>query len=187
VKPAILLLMLLSLVAGCLRDSDARTRQPISKAPAEVEDDIAVYFSPKGGALAAILAEIGRARQSIDVQAYLITSKRLVDALEAVHVRGVRVRIVLDKRNPGGIYTAAAFLSKTSLPVWRDGQHKDEHDKVILIDGEIIITGSFNFTDQSEEVNAENMLIIRHKPRLFAAYLANFETHLGHSDPPKKP
>ena len=56
----------------------------------------------------------------------------------------------------------------------------------MLIDGEIVITGSFNFTDQAEDQNAENLLIIRDKPDIFAAYEADFETHLHHSDPPSE-
>ena len=55
----------------------------------------------------------------------------------------------------------------------------------MLIDGRIIITGSFNFTDPSEDQNAENLLILRDKPTLFAAYESDFEKHLAHSDPPK--
>jgi phosphatidylserine/phosphatidylglycerophosphate/cardiolipin synthase-like enzyme len=55
-----------------------------------------------------------------------------------------------------------------------------------LINGQTIITGSFNFTDQSEDQNAENLLVIRNKPKLFAAYAAEFEKHLSHSDPPRR-
>ncbi len=135
--------------------------------------------------MGAILREIDRAHQSIDVQAYLITAKEIVEALQAAQSRGVRVRIVLDKHNMGGAYSYAAYLSKTGLPVWRDGRHKDTHDKVMLIDGGTIITGSFNFTDQSEDVNSENVLIIRNKPKLFATYVENFEMHMRHSEPPK--
>lgn len=176
----------LSLLCGCIFHPTATKSPPVAKPPAATEDDIAVFFSPKGGAMAAIIKEINQAERSVDVHAYLVTARAIVDALEDAQRRGVQVRIILDKNNLGGIYSAAAVFSNTTLPVWRDGQHKDEHNKVILIDGRTIITGSFNFTDPSEEKNAENLLIIRNKPKLYAAYLADFETHLAHSDPPKK-
>ena len=35
------------------------------------------------------------------------------------------------------------------------------HNKVVFIDGETVITGSFNFTKAAEENNAENLLVIR--------------------------
>jgi phosphatidylserine/phosphatidylglycerophosphate/cardiolipin synthase-like enzyme len=161
--------------------NSSRLAQP----PAAFEDDVAVYFSPTGGAMAALVSQINGAKRSIDVQAYLITAKQVVEALQAAQNRGVYVRIVLDKNNSGGIYSMVAYLSKTTLPVWRDGRHKDQHNKIMLIDGRIIITGSFNFTDPSEDQNAENLLIIRDKPTLYAAYEADFETHLAHSDPPR--
>jgi phosphatidylserine/phosphatidylglycerophosphate/cardiolipin synthase-like enzyme len=53
----------------------------------------------------------------------------------------------------------------------------------MLIDGRTIITGSFNFTKQAETSNAENMLVIRDKPTLYAAYEGNFRRHLDHSVP----
>jgi phosphatidylserine/phosphatidylglycerophosphate/cardiolipin synthase-like enzyme len=178
-------LIAVTLLCGCVRDPLPAHAHRTLKPPAAIEDGIAVYFSPGGGAMAAILNEIDHANRSIDVQAYLITAEEIVDALKAAQERGVRVRIILDKNNIGGIYSAAAYLARTSLPVWRDGRHKDAHDKIMLIDGRTIITGSFNFTNQSEDLNAENLLIIRDKPVLFAAYLAHFEEHLRHSDSPK--
>jgi len=45
-----------------------------------------------------------------------------------------------------------------------------------------VITGSFNFTRAAEEKNAENLLIIHHKP-LAAKYLENWRTHAKHSEP----
>jgi phosphatidylserine/phosphatidylglycerophosphate/cardiolipin synthase-like enzyme len=160
-------------------------KPPEPRPPAAADEGIAVYFSPHGGAMAALLRQIDEARESIDVQAYLLTSKRIAEALEAAQRRGVKVRVILDKRNLGASFGNAVFFAGGNIPVWRDGAHKDAHSKIILIDGRIIITGSFNFTDQSEDQNAENLLVIRDKPQLMAAYQASFEEHLRHSDPPK--
>ena len=41
------------------------------------------------------------------------------------------------------------------------------HNKIMLIDGDTIITGSFNFTKAAEESNAENLLVLRDKPPAF--------------------
>ena len=133
----------------------------------------------------AILKNINGARSSIDAAAYLITAKDIVDALKAARQRGVRIRIVLDKNNREGTAPTMALFAKSGIGVWLDGKHKDVHDKYMLIDGRIVITGSFNFIDESEETNAENLLIIENKPKIFAAYEANFEEHLHHSDPPQ--
>ncbi len=42
-----------------------------------------------------------------------------------------------------------------------DTEHALAHNKVILIDGDTVITGSFNFSRAAEERNAENLLVIR--------------------------
>jgi len=178
-------ILLLLLLSGCVPEVVAEDPHREFKPPAAQEDGISVYFSPHGGAMAAILEEINQAQKSIDVQAYLLTSKEIADALKAAHDRGVRVRIILDKNHLGGLYSYEAFFSHSTIPVWRDGRHKDAHDKIMLIDGQTIITGSFNFTKQSEDDNGENLLIIHNKPILFQAYLAHFEEHLRHSDPAK--
>lgn len=47
------------------------------------------------------------------------------------------------------------------------------HNKVIIIDGKIVITGSYNFSQAAETKNAENILII-HSPKLAALYEINF-------------
>ena len=44
-----------------------------------------------------------------------------------------------------------------------DAEHAIAHNKVMIIDGETVITGSFNFTKAAEENNAENLLIIHDK------------------------
>jgi phosphatidylserine/phosphatidylglycerophosphate/cardiolipin synthase-like enzyme len=50
----------------------------------------------------------------------------------------------------------------------------------MVIDGDTVLTGSFNFTKAAEENNAENLLIIR-DPDLAARYTRNWQEHLEHS------
>jgi phosphatidylserine/phosphatidylglycerophosphate/cardiolipin synthase-like enzyme len=174
---------LLFLLAVCLCLSG--TRKPASsEPPAAVEDGISVYFSPKGGCTAAIVEQLNAAMQTIDMQAYSFTSTDIVQALVNAQARGVKVRAVLDrKENATGQYSGATYLLNHQVPTWTDGKHPIAHNKVMIIDGATIVTGSFNFTQQAENLNAENMLIITGKPKLAAAYETNFEEHLHHSDP----
>ena len=52
----------------------------------------------------------------------------------------------------------------------------------MIIDGETVITGLFNFTNQAEEHNAENLLVI-HDRSMADRYLANWHDHEAHSEP----
>jgi len=60
--------------------------------------------------------------------------------------------------------------------------HAIGHNKIVIIDGETLITGSFNFTKAAEEHNAENLLVIN-DPALARRYLGNWQAHEEHSEP----
>jgi len=141
-----------------------------------------VYFSPKGGCTEAIVATLGAARQTVLVQAYSFTSAPIAGALKAAHDRGVDVRVVLDRSQRSERYTSATFLQHAGIPTWIDAAHAIAHNKVMVIDGETVITGSFNFTKAAEEHNAENLVVLRDRG-LAARYAENWEAHRRHSDP----
>jgi len=73
-------------------------------------------------------------------------------------------------------------LANQGVPTMIDANHAIAHHKVIVIDGETVLTGSFNFTKAAQEKNAENLLIIR-DPALAAQYTANWQAHAQHSQP----
>jgi len=54
--------------------------------------------------------------------------------------------------------------------------------KIIIIDGEIVIGGSFNYTKAAQDKNAENVEITRGKA-LAAKYTENWQEHARHSEP----
>jgi len=73
-------------------------------------------------------------------------------------------------------------MSQIQYPITKiDAQHAIAHNKVIIIDGETVITGSFNFTKAAEEKNAENLLVIRDK-KLAELYIKNWQEHEKHSE-----
>lgn len=140
-----------------------------------------VYFSPNGGCTEAIVKEIGKAKQEILVQAYSFTSKDIAKALVDAHKRGVKTEIILDKSNRSKKYSAGDFTAHMGVKTYIDFAHSIAHNKVIIIDGETVITGSFNFTKAAEEHDAENLLILKNKD-LAKQYVDNFSQHKRHSD-----
>jgi phosphatidylserine/phosphatidylglycerophosphate/cardiolipin synthase-like enzyme len=79
-------------------------------------------------------------------------------------------------------YASADFLANQGMSTMIDANHAIAHNKVIVIDGEVIITGSFNFTKAAQEKNAENVLIIRDQA-VAAQYTQNWDAHRQHSQP----
>ena len=72
-------------------------------------------------------------------------------------------------------------LTNLGIPVKRDAQHAIVHSKIVIIDGETVITGSFNFPKAAEENNAENLLVIRDS-KLAERYTKNWQDHERHSE-----
>lgn len=161
-----------------------RPAAPVAPSPttAPIDRNVSIYFSPNGGATAAVVAELDAAKDTIDVQAYSFTSAPIAKAVKDAHERGVKVRVILDRSQRTARYSSATYLLNAGVPTFIDAQHRAAHNKVMLIDGRTIITGSFNFTKAAEESNAENLLIIREDASLSAAYADNFAEHLRHSE-----
>lgn len=143
---------------------------------------IEVYFSPNGGCTEAIIQEIGKAKNEILVQAYSFTSQPIAKALLSAHKRGLKVKVIFDKSQKSEKYTSASFMANVGIPTYIDSNHTIAHNKVMIIDRETVITGSFNFTKAAEEKNAENLLIIKSKD-LTKPYTDNWNNHKDHSEP----
>ena len=132
-----------------------------------------VYSSPRGECTSAIIKELEKANNSIFVQAYSFTSAPIAEALLNAFKRGIKVQVILDKRQKTQKDSKATFFIDNGIPVMID-KHAKAHNKVMVIDGETVITGSFNFTNAAEKKNAENLLII-HDRKLAEKYVKNWD------------
>ena len=117
------------------------------------------------------------------MQAYSFTADALCYALVDAKKQGLSVEIVLDKSNELERYSDLHILIENSMDVKIDHEHPIAHNKIIIIDGTTLITGSFNFTNQAENENAENLMIIKGDPALVSRYRENFFKHREHAKP----
>jgi phosphatidylserine/phosphatidylglycerophosphate/cardiolipin synthase-like enzyme len=130
-------------------------------------------FTPGENCTREIVDEIDSAKVSLLVQAYEFTSYPIIDAIIRANDRGVDVSIILDQDNDrakrSGQESIAAHLIARGLFVLIDNRHI-AHNKVMVIDGKDVITGSFNFTVAAQDRNAENVLFIRDNAMIAKAY-----------------
>ena len=141
-----------------------------------------VFFTPWDDAEGALLREIGLARRTLHVQAYLLTSRNIARALIAAHERGVRVLLLADREMIAkGDNSLVPQLASAGIAVRVETRYNAAHNKIVLIDAEdthpVIITGSYNFTFSAQARNAENLLILRDNRPLMQRYLANWQRH----------
>ena len=145
--------------------------------------DIKVYFSPHGGCTEAVVNALHGARKQILVEAYSFTSEPIAVALIDAEKRGVDVEVILDKSQEQARGTEADLISLSGIPTYSDTAYRIAHDKVMVIDGSKVITGSFNFTKSAEDYNAENLLVISNDPPLADQYATSWKKHLAQSHP----
>jgi phosphatidylserine/phosphatidylglycerophosphate/cardiolipin synthase-like enzyme len=91
------------------------------------------------------------------------------------------VRVILDKSQRRERYSAADFLVNAGVPTWIDTCCAIAHNKVMVIDGGTVITGSFNFTRAAQQRNAENVLVLR-DAELARCYAENWQRHIATSE-----
>ena len=140
-----------------------------------------VCFTPGGACTDDIVSVLDGAKKSVFVQAYSFTSEPIANALIAARKRNVHVEVLLDKSQKSAAYSRMSDIVDEGIPTYIDSQHAIAHNKVMIIDKETVITGSFNFTYAAENKNAENVIIIK-STDLAKSYLTNFREHRSHSE-----
>ena len=135
---------------------------------------VAAYFSPDDGVARRLIDLMGEARSSLEVMAFAFTSEAIADAIVDRAEAGVRVRMVLDEDQAANLGSQYQRLVEAGLDVRLDGNPNKMHHKVILVDGEVVVTGSYNFSRSAEEFNDENLVIVRDAD-VAAAYQEEFE------------
>ena len=145
---------------------------------------VSVCFVPEQECDAPVVQAIAAAKTFIRVQAYGFTSRVILSALAGARARGLDVQAILDKSDdrpdredqPGRNrrIVGARFTAQANIPTWIDDSVAIAHNKVIIIDGHLVIGGSYNYTASAEHRNAENITFID-APVVADFYLLNWE------------
>jgi phospholipase D len=127
------------------------------------EEHIETCFTPEEPCLDLILSKILSAKETILVQAYVITSQKIVDSLIKAHQQKIKVQLLVDKGAQASYGSKIDLILKSGIPVIIDKTAGIAHNKVMIIDDEYVITGSFNWTNGAQTRNSENVVIIKGK------------------------
>jgi phosphatidylserine/phosphatidylglycerophosphate/cardiolipin synthase-like enzyme len=149
---------------------------------------VTVAFSPRDDVAGLIVDRIAKARESVQVQAYLFTDRRIANALLAARKRGVEVEVIGDAAQNGtGGHPHLKALDRAGARVYLNGMYAAAHDKVVILDGRsdgaAVITGSYNFTRSAQAKNAENVVVISGNRAVTDRFVDNFALQRSHSRP----
>ena len=135
---------------------------------------IQVLFSPEDKAISHIVPYVQKATSSIRFMAFTFTQDDLGGAMIARKKAGVDVSGVFESTGSDTEFSEMTPLYCAKAPVRQDGNPAFMHHKVIIIDEHIVITGSLNFTDNADQQNNENVIIIDNAD-IAKLYLQDFQ------------
>ena len=117
---------------------------------------------------------VSSAKKTIDVAVYDINLDQLVHQLLVQKIRSLKVRIVVDRRQAKGDHSLVPLLKKAGAQIRYGHQRGIMHDKFTVVDGGMVETGSFNYTNHASEANQENQIYLSN-PLVVDRYRARFE------------
>jgi len=151
-----------------------------------IDSIVEVYFSPGGGAREAVISSIQSATGSVYVAMFYMSSADIVQALCEAKLRGVEVVAVFDdsQRRSFRYLQYGISMRLHGIPVRYGFPDKGKmHSKFAVIDGSSVLSGSYNWTESAENLNTEDMTIMR-SPETAALYEEQFARIWHESDNP---
>ncbi|KAL6048368.1 hypothetical protein STEG23_000061 [Scotinomys teguina] len=134
--------------------------------------------------LSRLLRALLAARSSLELCLFAFSSPQLGRAVQLLHQRGVRVRVITDCDYMALNGSQIGLLRKAGIQVRHDQDLGYMHHKFAIIDKKVLITGSLNWTTQAIQNNRENVLIME-DTEYVRLFLAEFERIWEEFDPTK--
>ncbi|MCS6936487.1 MAG: phospholipase D family protein [Candidatus Bipolaricaulota bacterium] len=149
-------------------------------APKEIGTSLApirAYFSPSPQPERAIIETINTAQRSLHAALYQLTDPEIAQALQEAFRKGLEIQILLDDEPSRG--SKGCLLRDAGIPVKEFADSGIMHHKFAVVDGEKLLTGSYNWTTAAQTRNEENLLIIE-SVELAQAFLREFQRLWNH-------
>lgn len=157
-----------------LEDVVKTFRTAEARVPVKPEGSAGAYFSPGTGCLEAIRRQLRSARASLRICVFTVTDDRITSELLAAHERNVQVRIITDDEKSYDAGSDVNRLRKAGVAVRMDKSPFHMHHKFAVVDGQLLVNGSYNWTRSAADSNEENV-IVTDDARLVKPFIEEFD------------
>ena len=141
-----------------------------------------IRFAPEDDPMATLVQLTGLAERTVRFMAFSFTHDELGAVMAERAAAGVDVRGIFETFGSKTIYSEMTPLFCAGLDVRQDGNPGMFHHKVIIIDDNVVVTGSLNFSDNAAGSNDENFLILADR-EIAGLYLEEFERRWAETRP----
>lgn len=141
-----------------------------------------VYFSPGPDCRIAIEQAMETALDELLICVFTISDDRLSDAIQRAHRNGLTVKVLSDNDKMDDRGNDIERLAASGVDVRIDRSPEHMHHKFMVVDGQTVLTGSYNWTRSAETRNEENLVVLD-DPFLAGRFAEEFERIWNISDP----
>jgi len=144
-------------------------------------DSVEVFFCPQDACSEKMIAHIDSAKSSIYIAIYSFTHDGIASALVRAKERGVEVKVIFDYDQSKNDSSDDELLQMAGILIaFRNGSGY-MHNKFMVIDGNVVATGSFNYSQNADTKNDENLIFIE-SADVAAKYKQDFDKLWGFSN-----
>ncbi len=170
----VIVCVLALLVFAYLREEPVAIENEAVLQKTVVVNSVDSYFCPEDECASKLIEKINSAKQSIFIAIYSFTNDDIASALIAAKARGVEVKVVFDYDQSKSEYSDDEKLTENGIEIRRRDGSGYMHNKFCIIDEEIVSTGSFNYSENADERNDENLIFIFNKD-LAIRFISEFD------------
>ena len=131
------------------------------------------YFCPDDNCADQIIEIIKEAKSSIHFMTFSFTHDSIANNILLKHLDGIEVQGIFESSQVSK-YSKYELLKHQDIDVRKDGNGNNMHHKTFIIDEEIVITGSMNPSNNGDNRNDENILII-HNEEIASLFIEEFK------------
>ena len=124
-----------------------------------------------------MIERIQEAKKSIEVAIYWFGSDKIANELIKAHSSGVTVRMITDNEAKDEEFDKQVFCNQKGIETRVNPIDKEKslmHNKYMIVDSRLVITGSLNYTGKACITNFENAVVIA-CPHTVSCFKKNFE------------
>lgn len=131
-------------------------------------------FSPGNSCRNTIIHYLSSSKASVKICVFTISDDLISEAIISAKRRGVDVLIVTDNDKLYDLGSDIIRIAREGILTRVDNTSNHMHHKFMIVDGEVLVNGSYNWTRSAANYNQENIVVSREK-ELIRLFNSEFE------------